>query len=609
MKPQHTIWRTLLASAFIVVLAFVVASCDPFADDGVSSGTVGIRSGYFYLLDRTSASIVMLDPQLSALKKWSLVGISSDSSLQGIASDGKNLWVSCAGSTDKIFQLDATGDSLTIIKSFDAPPQGRGTVRAIAWDGSSLWALNSGSTTSSIPATLYRLNPTDGSILAEYPVPSPEPRGLTYARAYSDVYGRGSEAGIYYTDVTKNAVYRFRTDRPQFDSVFASPTPPRGISYNYPVGIAHDGTTFWVVNSSNTADHLFQLDYSGRIINRYDLPYREMGPIVWTPVDVRIPIPPAVLAVNPNSGVRGATLDVQVIGSGFRTGATVSFGAGVQVVSSSVTSQTQIRTTVTIELAATLGKRNVTVTLPGGVTATGDTLFAVTALPQIPYLWVADQASGQFAIHKIRVSDTTLVQSWPTTIVSSGSPQGLAFDGTNVWLCASGTDRKLYRLDTSGPTLSAISSIPAPTASGTLRGIVWDNGSLWLAISNPSKLYKLNPTTGAVLDSVNAPGTEPRGIVFANGNLYCNDTNLDSVYVLNAANRTWSSVFQTPTTGTASRFATGLTWDGTSFWIANSTTNSDYLFKVPISGTPILQSFRPSITGDPQLTGLLYTTN
>ena len=54
----------------------------------------------------------MLDYQLRELKRWNLLPVTNDSSLQGITFDGTYLWISSAGSTDKIFQIDASADSL-----------------------------------------------------------------------------------------------------------------------------------------------------------------------------------------------------------------------------------------------------------------------------------------------------------------------------------------------------------------------------------------------------------------------------------------------------------------------------------------------------------------
>ena len=593
-----------------VLMLLLISSGCMFENDGDTSSSIAPAKGYFYLTERNSTSIIMLDAQLRELKRWNYFLVTGDSSIQGITFDGKAFWISSAGSVDKIFQVDASSDTLLVMKSFDAPPLKQGTIRGLAWDGTNLWGVNSGSSTYFTPAKLYKLD-LNGNILSEYQLPTTDPRGLVSVTPKPDVYGRGPDAGIYYSDVTADKIYKFNPSIPSFDTLFSSPKPPLGASYIYPAGLAYDGTFFWVINSSNVADHLYRINYTGKEQYRYDLPYPSMGSIVWSAVDARIAEPITVSSISPASGIPGTAFSVDVFGTGFKPGygVSVEFGAGISVSAPQFVSSSQLKVNIIVEPAAAFGKRNVKVTNPDGKFAVGDTLFEVTATPKIPYLWIGDQASGQYAVHKIRVNDTTVIKSWSTTaILSSSGPQGYAFDGTNFWLATSGTDRKIHKIDTTGASLASSSSIPVPSVGGTVRGIAFDeSGNLWVSISvvtsGGGKIYKMNPSSGTVLDSIASPGQNPRGITFANNILYCNDTDLDSVYSYNGS--AWSAKFQTPTTGGASRFATGLTWDGTNFWIANSTTASDYVFKVSTAGT-VLLTFHPNIGGDPQFTGLVY---
>lgn len=602
-------------SALLLAIVLCMAGCDILGPDGGADDLVGQDGGYFYLIDRGAAKLVMTDARLQTLKTWDLFGVLNDSSFQGITIDGKNLWLSFAGSADRIVQVDAGGDRLAILNAFDAPPAGRGTVRDIAWDGANLWALNSGSVTYALPPVLYKLNPADGAVLAEYPVPSPEPRGLTFVTGFSGAYGAGSETGLYYTDVTNDMVFVFRTERPQFDTAFQAPVPPRGQFSVYPVGLTNDGLFFWLVNSSGYADHLYKLSYAGKEEMRLDLPFAQPGPIVWSPVDIRIGTPPRLLAVSPSAGTQGTSLSVELFGEGFRQGAGLAadFGPGITVDSLVFVSQSRLHSRVTIDPAAPLGKRAVTVTFSGGLSSRLDTAFAVVAVPVLPaHLWLLEQ--DQDSLYRIRISDTTVVQRWDTrTVAPGGSPQGIGYDGSALWLCASGTDRTLYKLDTSGPSLSAVSSIPGPTPSGTLRGIVWDNGFFWVAVSGLSpagRVYKVDPVTGGVVDSITTPGVEVRGVAVAFGKLYCNDTSIDSVFAFDFGTRTWSGAFAVPTPPDGgSKFSTGLTWDGANFWMANSSGASDLVWKLSPGGTVLDYFWSPRKSSSAQLTGIVFTPN
>ncbi|MBW7888162.1 MAG: hypothetical protein H3C35_07365 [Bacteroidetes bacterium] len=608
--------QRFLSMVLLLVTVFFCIGCDLYSTDGNRSSGIANKDGFFYIAERSTTSIIMLDRDLHELKRWNYLSATGDSSIQGIAIDGKNLWLSTAGNADKIIQVDASGDSLILLKAFDAPPQRRGTIRGITWDGSNLWALNNGSSTYGTPPYLYKVNPVSGVVLDSFKLPSPEPRGITFVNPQLDAYGRGPSAGLYYTDIEKDMVYKFLTAFSFFDTAFSTPRPPLGESYKYPTGLTYDGTGFWLINSSNAADHLYRLNDAGKEQARYDLPYASPGEIVWSAVDVRIGEPLRILSLSPSTGARNQSLTVDIFGTGFKPGynVTVDFGTGVSVSAPQFIDITQLRVNIIIDANAGIGKRTVKVTNPDGKLAIADSAFEVTAAPvSAGYLWLADQNNS--TIYKIRIEDTTITRQWNSRDVSAGSAQGLAFDGTNVWLSAAGTDKRLYALDTTAAALAAIRSFSAPAVIGTMRGITFEAGNLWLVISQVTPtngyLYKINSTTGVVLDSIKTPGAEPRGIVFVNGILHCNDTGLDSVFTYNPGTDSWSGKFATPTPAggtTASRFATGLTWDGTNFWIANSSGNYDAVYKLSPNGTVLLSLSVPN-AGPAQLTGLTYTPN
>ncbi len=614
-RYNGTPMKKLLVVALLSAMAMY--GCDLLGPDGAENESISQRGGYFYMLDRSTVSLVMMDHQLRELQRWDLLPITNDTSLQGITFDGKNLWITSSGSALRIFQLDIQGTSIAALKSFDAPPQRRGTVRDIAWDGGSFWIANSGSRTYSIPAMLYKMDPLTGATLDSVFLPFSEPRAVGYIPPFLDMYGRGnSDPMLYISDGNTGMVYKYNIAKPAMDTAFSAPVPPRGTSYVNVVGLTGDGQSIWLVNGSTTtpADHLYRINYFGRVDIRYDLPYALPGPIVWAPTDVRAAVtaPLTLLSVSPVSARRDTSIVVDIFGTGFKSGAglATSFGAGITTDSVRFVSTTQLTAGITITSTAALGKRNVTVTNPDGNSITKDSVFEVTAQTQGPgYLWLADQNS--FMLYKIRITDTTIVASYNTSGLSSAGPQGVAYDGTNLWLAFSSTTRRLYKIDTTGGVLSELSSFAAPVSGGTIRGIVFDAGSLWMSVSGIAKIYKINPADGSLLDSVDSPGAEPRGITFSGGEMYCNDTSIDSVFSYNTTSGTWTSRFATPTPAggsTTNRFATGLTWDGSNFWIANSSGNYDHVYKLTPSGDPLLAIPGPNL-GAAQLTGLTHTPN
>jgi len=588
-----------------------IESCGIMDVDGNSDTPIISQGSYFYLLERSTSSLIMLDYQLKELQRWDLSALYNETSLQGITFDGTYLWISQAGNADKIIQLDISGSQPSVMNSFNAPPDGQGTIRDLAWDGAYLWAINSGSSTNGTAATLYKLNPADGSVLLSYVLSTPEPRALTYSDAIKNIYGSGIDAALYFTDTDKDMVYSYRIDRPCVDTLFSTPTPPRGAFTKYPAGLACDGSNFWLVNSSDVSDLLYKINSSGAVLERYNLPYDDPGPIVWASSDLRTAVQPKITSISPSTAELNTTFSMTVYGSAFRMSGEIAanLGDGITINSISVVSQTQLTLDVTVAAGAELGKRNLTITFSGSLSATAENIFEVVEKAVTPYLWAADLAS--YIIYKVNLDDETYVQYNSTDITSTGV-QGLAYDGSDIWLCASGTDRHIYKVTYDGTNLYPSLSYAFPASGGTMRGMAFNDGYLWLALSISSgssgKIYKINPQTGALIDSLNSPGKEPRGITFANGTLYCNDTSLDSVYSYNKTSGSWKSVFRTPLysgSATSTLFATGMTFDGENFWIANSSGDYDYIYEVNSAGE-ILRTISAPNKGTAQITGIVY---
>ncbi|MFH2036775.1 MAG: IPT/TIG domain-containing protein [Candidatus Zixiibacteriota bacterium] len=610
--------RNFIIIVLLILTALLATSCDRlFVSDGNDDEGITQRGGFFYFVDNENFDLVMMDRNLNVLKTWDTEPLFDTVRIQGITFDGKYIWLSSAGANDLLVQVDGSSDELIALLSLDAPPERHGTIRGIAFDGTFLWAVNSGSETYSTPPTLYKLDPNDGTVLEQYILPTPEPRALAYVGTNGDAYGRGAATGIYYGDVEKDAVFYFSDTKFIFDSVFASPVPPRGVDYIFPVALTFDGVDYWLVNSSSAGDHLYKINYRGLVLEMVELPYITPGPIVWTDKDIREANPPTVLAVSPNSGARTGSFTVSIIGSDFKSGAglDVSFGEGIIVSNITFVSGSNIEVNIDIADDAEFGFRNVTVTNPDGQTGVGLAIFSVSSIdPLAGYIWMVNSEND--TLYKITVFDSSIVQTWSILgVAPGGSPQGLTFDGTNIWMSTAGTDDAIMELNTSTSTLSVISSFTAPPSGlGTIREIAWDGTYIWSVNSGSTTgivamVYKHDPATGAILDSMPPPGAEPRGIVFANGDLYCNDRTLDSVYMYDTDTDTWVAQFATPIPplGTESdRYATGMSWDGINFWIANSTYEFDYIFQVTTDGT-VIRTYEVPDRGDAQPSGIVFT--
>jgi hypothetical protein len=613
-------WPKWVAVALLTLISgFILISCDElFVNDGNEDSGIASRPGYFYFIDNENQLLLQLDHNLVVAGSWSTHALFYNDSIQdtvriqGITFDGKKLWLSVAGDFDSLLQIDISGDSISILNSFAAPPARRGTIRDIAWDGNYLWAINSGSVTYDLPPTLYKLNPDNGAVLDSFAMPTPEPRGLTWTETTGDAYGRGAATGLYYGETSQDQIIYFSTEKQQFDTVFASPQPPSGQYDIFPVGLTFDGEYFWLVNSANAGDYLYKLDYHGVIKEQVELSYKTPGPLVWSTVDASVSNPPTVLSVSPNTGTRGSFFGVTITGNNFKpgTGLQVSFGEGVEVSNIAFVDGSTLSADIQVTDSAAFGTRDVTVTNPDGKSGTGTGLFTILEInPNEGYLWMAE-TNGKL-LYKIHILDTVVTQTWDLTdVATSGSVQGLTYDGANIWMSAAGTDDKIIKVNTSDATLSTELSFTAPpAAAGIVRELAFLGSDLWVANSTTAHVYKVNQTTGVILDSIAAPGAEIRGLAVANGQLYCTDRTIDSVFVYDFDVQNWTALFATPTPSTgdeSNRYSTGMTFDGVNFWILNSTYEFDYVYQVSLTGE-VLKEYALPLQGDATWSGVAFT--
>ena len=156
-----------------------------------------------------------------------------------------NCIVQAADPNDHVFKVKAVGD---VIRSIPAPP---GTQpNGLAWDGNHLWMSSYMHN-----AGIYKLDPTDGSVLGKY-TPSVAQYGgyggLTYDGTYlweADSYG----GGIY--KLTLNC-----------SIISTIPSPDK-----YPSDLAWDGNYIWVYGYPS--QKIYKIDPTdGSIVAKFDVP-------------------------------------------------------------------------------------------------------------------------------------------------------------------------------------------------------------------------------------------------------------------------------------------------------------------------------------------------
>jgi len=146
------------------------------------------------------------------------------------------------------------------------------------------------------------------------------------------------------------------------------------------------------------------------------------------------------------------------------------------------------------------------------------------------------------------------------------NPQGLAFDGTNVWVANS------YGFYPEG---NSVSKINASTGAASYYGnldqgpcaLAFDGSYIYVACYKGNFLDKLNPSTGAIVDRWQVVGG-PRAVLFDGTYIWV------ARYLDKAVTRYSKDGNGTSITRSVGAAASALAFDGTSVWVACVGTNS-----------------------------------
>ena len=177
----------------------------------------------------------------------------------------------------------------------------------------------------------------------------------------------------------------------------------------------------------------------------------------------------------------------------------------------------------------------------------GDTLFKLN--PTTGKVQQSFSMTG-YALHGLAWSGaalwaddgyTSLRQLDPKT---GGVTKTLPAPGTLAYgVAADPLTQLLYVSHNNSNTLSAVSMVDgalkathtsAATASG-YTGLAFDGSHLWHVNAKDDKLYRLDPKTDAVVQTVKAPGTQCEGAAWDGEQLWVSDTGTDKLYRVDVA--------------------------------------------------------------------------
>lgn len=172
----------------------------------------------------------------------------------------------------------------------------------------------------------------------------------------------------------------------------------------------------------------------------------------------------------------------------------------------------------------------------------------------------------------------------------SFDPRGLAWDGTN-YRVSTGFDTSNPEIFTVSPTGTSLGSVPSPTALA--NGLTFFDGLLWVAKAHPdpeASIVGINPATGAVVETIPFPSTQPTGIAFlGDGTLWASNAGDDSgssgVYRLYHIERATGTVLGTLDGPPGTTRTRGLAYDGSRFLyvtVREGTPQQSLIYKIDL---------------------------
>ncbi|NLX21143.1 MAG: glutaminyl-peptide cyclotransferase [Phycisphaerae bacterium] len=163
-----------------------------------------------------------------------------------------------------------------------------------------------------------------------------------------------------------------------------------------------------------------------------------------------------------------------------------------------------------------------------GLTYDGSSVWAV------PVWGVPSDGSYPQLMAKISPVDGSVISYYDLPV---GNFTGITYDGQYLWVCGEGDDHsRILALDLD--TMQPVRELTLPL--GFLGDLAWDGLNLWMAAADwlgpdigwQEYIVQIDPLTGSILGTFNAPGQAVVGLAWDNGLLYVSDPALDTIYVL-----------------------------------------------------------------------------
>lgn len=189
---------------------------------------------------------------------------------------------------------------------------------------------------------------------------------------------------------------------------------------------------------------------------------------------------------------------------------------------------------------------------------------------------------GQYGDQFYRIDPDDGTYQLQFTNANIGDCFGMTWDGTNLWITdhvsPPSTPATAYELDINSGVILSQFDLPAHYMSG----IAYDNGDFWVtAYYDPDgQIYKVD-NTGAILQQFPAPDNQPWDLCLENDNLWMADYWGDALYKIDPSTGTLLETHPSEGVDPA-----GIVWDGQYLWYCDNGQgyDVDYLYKVDLAG-------------------------
>jgi len=213
--------------------------------------------------------------------------------------------------------------------------------------------------------------------------------------------------------------------------------------------------------------------------------------------------------------------------------------------------------------------------------APGDTLKTIATPGHHPQgltfdgknLWCADRNTDY--IYKIDPADGIIRDSIKTP---GYMPVGLTFDGKLLW-CVDGASELIYAINPDNQIVEKTIWCPVSKPGD----LAWDGQYLWISDDGDNMLHQISPEDGTTILSIPAPSGAPGGLTWDGRYLWSSDRVADCIYMVTPDKGDVIIVMDSP-----GQYPCGLAWDGANVWDVDY--QSDRISQLVVDdGTPFVR--------------------